>query len=129
RLDRVPRPQGLAPTGLGTDVLGATTVIVIAVGAQGVAVGTQRPSVPVVAPRETGGGIGIALIRPDVDHAQGAELPDRVEAGTVADPGVVEPFADRQVGSRALEGRDPHLPDGPRPGIGRGQPAAPGPGG
>jgi hypothetical protein len=52
------------------------------------------------------------LVGADIDHAQGTQLPDRLQAGAAADPGIVDPFANGEVGHRRLPGGDSVGKDG-----------------
>ena len=56
-------------------------------------ISARQPRVPVI----------VRLVGTDIDHAQRASLPDGIEAGLFASPGIRQDFSDLEPGESSLE--------------------------
>lgn len=85
-------------TDVGTVPLGASALVVVAIGAHAVAVHAQRVPLLVIATSALNLEVIIGLCGADVDHAQGPGIPDRVQATLVAQSRIGQYFTDLEIG-------------------------------
>jgi len=76
----------------GTTPFGSSSPIIVPVGVQDIANGTEGMPMLVVSSRQTDVWVPVRLMGADVGHAQCARIPDGIETGLLASPCIGEDF-------------------------------------